>query len=609
MARILGITHLHGGAAEAAPAAAEELVRLSCDPVVSERYEIPGGSCLLVRRPTEPGRAYRDGTSGVLALVDGAPQLGGRLIDAADVVERFLDKGPSRFATDFDGGWAIVVADPRRGAVYLARDRIGLKPLYYAELSAGLAFASQAGSLVRAGWTARAYDAQVVAKYASSNYRMVYGGRPTFFRGVSLLPPATVLSHAAGITTEERYWELDPESGYLAATDSEVAGLYREELAAAVTRFTAPRDDSFAVSLSGGMDSASLLGMLHVVRGERVDAVSCTYREETQFDETSTIAPSVQAHARRWHDHEPTADELEDDLPTLYERFDLPLATVSQWVAESTRRALRALGYSAFYSGSGGDSLQGGTYPAYLYNLADLKASGDEAAYRHELACWIGNHGTPQYPKTPRTAEAFFDETIDFTVPGRLKPAVLPLSAIANLLEADFVADVSLAPLTVRPYGTYLRTYMMQDYWYEAIPSGPPTEDISGWVHGVEGVDPFFTLPLLELCWRIPNRQKIRDGVNKVIARLAMRGVVPDEILDNVSKQGWNAPSDQWFRGELRDQLLDITRSQSFRERGIYKPAAVESLVREHLGGHANHMMLLWQIVNLELWLREWIDH
>ena len=109
--------------------------------------------------------------------------------------------------------------------------------------------------------------------------------------------------------------------------------------------------------------------------------------------------------------------------------------------------------------------------------------------------------------------------------------------------------------------------------------------------------------------FRISGDLKIRDGVTKHLLREAMRGVLPEETRTRIKKTGWNAPAHLWFSGSGRGQILDLVHSQSFRERGIYNVAEVERIVDEHdrivssSAVEENHMMFLWQLVNLELWL------
>jgi asparagine synthase (glutamine-hydrolysing) len=127
---------------------------------------------------------------------------------------------------------------------------------------------------------------------------------------------------------------------------------------------------------------------------------------------------------------------------------------------------------------------------------------------------------------------------------------------------------------------------------------------------GLRSNQPFLDHRLLEFMFRVRGTSKIRNGVTKTLLRAAMRGIVPEATRTRIKKTGWNAPAHLWFTGTGREPLLDLVRSRSFRERGIYDLAEVDRLLLEHealvAGGELreNHMMFLWQLVNLELWLR-----
>jgi asparagine synthase (glutamine-hydrolysing) len=114
--------------------------------------------------------------------------------------------------------------------------------------------------------------------------------------------------------------------------------------------------------------------------------------------------------------------------------------------------------------------------------------------------------------------------------------------------------------------------------------------------------------------FRVPGDMKIRDGVTKQLLREAMRGILPEETRTRIKKTGWNAPAHLWFTGAARAELLDLVASRVFRERGIYNVEEVKRLIREHEtivasgAPRENHMMFLWQVVNVEIWFREIVD-
>jgi asparagine synthase (glutamine-hydrolysing) len=165
------------------------------------------------------------------------------------------------------------------------------------------------------------------------------------------------------------------------------------------------------------------------------------------------------------------------------------------------------------------------------------------------------------------------------------------------------------------PFGSYLKNRTWQDLFRETAPCCLRAEDRQCAAFGLEHFDPFLDERLLKLMFRVPGTLKIRDGVTKILLRRAMPGILPEETRTRVKKTGWNAPAHVWFTGRNAVALRDLVASRAFRERGIYNPLEVDRLVREHeeivASGEAreNHMMFLWQLINLESWLQAFRIH
>ena len=508
---------------------------------------------------------------------------------------------------DFDGGWTVVLIETD-GRLSAARDRLGQKPLYAARIDDGrLLLASNAGAIVRSGWIAADANPDFLARYAAYNYLGTYGDRPTAFKGIDLLDVTFLHRWDRDGYRKKQYWNLDPAAGRIVASDAEFEARYRHLLIETMRRVVQPRAaERLTVALSGGIDSGSIAGLLHHVTGAPVEAVSVTYRESTDFDESELISHSVRDHVDKWHVVSIDDKVLLEDLPQLYERFDIPLATVSIYGYDYLYREASRRGMSTFLTGKGADQIQAGNYPYYLYHLADMKI-GDPDLYEMELTCWIAHHGTPQFPKNRGTAEEFFKKALDLHVPGMLRPYRHFLSG--DVLSPDFASSAArLEGRTAPNYGDYSRTYMVQDYLYEGFPSSVETSDLIGWTRGTAVIAPFMTRDIVEFGWRLPLDQRVRRAINKNLARRALRGFCADEILDRVAKSGFNAPFDLWVRGPIRDFAMDIFSSQAFRQRGVYDTKRFDRLLDSHMRGEENHMRLLWQALNLELWTRSWVD-
>ena len=219
------------------------------------------------------------------------------------------------------------------------------------------------------------------------------------------------------------------------------------------------------VSLSGGVDSGTIIGMLHKLTGQRVDAVSLSYNENTEYDESSLIRYSVRDHAKNWFDIKLDPLQMVNDMEIYYNKFDIPLATVSIYGYDYLYRKIAEMGYENIYTGAGGDYLQAGNYPCFLYYFADLKLS-KSSVYEKEIGLWIKNHGTQNFPKSYETVENFFKNNIDFSEPGKLKKQELFLLS-KNILNKEFYNDIGdVRSNVVDSYGTYLRSYFAQELFF-----------------------------------------------------------------------------------------------------------------------------------------------
>jgi asparagine synthase (glutamine-hydrolysing) len=160
------------------------------------------------------------------------------------------------------------------------------------------------------------------------------------------------------------------------------------------------------------------------------------------------------------------------------------------------------------------------------------------------------------------------------------------------------------------PFQSWLLNRTYQDIYRETAPCCLRAEDRHTTSQGLQRFDPFFDYRLMEFMFAVPGSCKIRDGVTKRLLREAMTGILPDETRLRIKKTGWNAPAHRWFsRGQNLDDLRDLVASRAFRERGLYNVPEVMRLIDEHIDIVENnrvvdnHMMFLWQLVNVEIWL------
>ncbi len=558
------------------------------------------------------GTASVASTNSMAAVVDGA--FLGRVGNPAEVLLPLVrERGFERALQDLRGDFAIALYDAGEGLLWLARDRLGVKPLYYANAREGLAFASRPGALLGQPGIARVADRRFVALFAGSHYR-TFDNDPQAspYRDIRQLPAAHLLRVKDGSAELRRYWTLGDE-GDLPADQGALAERYRELLSLAVSERLAVAA-SPAFTLSGGMDSSSVLALAVKALGARQHAYSSTYADPT-FDETAEISSMLDATVEHWH---PVAIGT-PDVMSLVERMvranDEPVATAT-WLSHFLicEQASRD-GFGALFGGLGGDELNAGEYEYFFFHFADLRAAGREETLAREVEAWAHHHDHPIYRKDRAAAERGLARLVDPSRPGHCLPDRSRLERYAAALAPGFFDLHRYQPVMDHPFRSYLKNRTWQDLFRETAPCCLRAEDRQCAAFGLEHFDPFLDERLLALMFRVPGGLKIRDGVTKILLRKAMHGVLPEETRTRIKKTGWNAPAHVWFTGRNAGALRDLAASRAFRERGIYNPQQVDRLIREHeqivASGEAreNHMMFLWQLVNLESWLQAFRIH
>jgi asparagine synthase (glutamine-hydrolysing) len=289
---------------------------------------------------------------------------------------------------------------------------------------------------------------------------------------------------------------------------------------------------------------------------------------------------------------------------------DEPVATAT-WLSHYVLcEAAQRAGFATLFGGLGGDELNAGEYEYFYFFFADL-ARANDPRLDHECAKWVEYHDHPIFQKSPAVMRAGLERLVDLATPGRCLPDPARLGRYRDLVSRDYYDLAGYAPIMDAPFSSYLENRTYQDIYRETAPCCLRAADRQAAAFGLEVSWPFFDHRLVELMFRVPGTLKIRDGVTKHLLRRAMRGILPDETRTRIKKTGWNAPAHVWFAGGGgRELVLDLVHSQAFRERGIYDIPAVLRLLDEHRDivttnrAVDNHMMVFWQLVNLELWLR-----
>jgi asparagine synthase (glutamine-hydrolysing) len=610
MARIYGINSPRAGALLASMEAAA--AQGYAGPAMSAQNVSAAAHVALGVRDAQPAR-FNARVDGVDVVLDGhvynRAELGKFTNDAELIASLYRKHGFEAMLARLNGDFAIALYDARSDSLWLARDRLGVKPLYYAHAGDWLAFASRPAQLRDLPGVGRNPNRRFAAMFAAAHYRY-FDNVPeeSPYERVAQLPAAHWLMFAAGRVRSGAYWQFQEQAEFT-EPESVLAERYRELLLSAVSlRHAASERPAF--TLSGGMDSSSVLASAAHRAGQPQVAYSTVYTDKT-FDESDEIRPMLSHAVSQWNQVRVDDPDVFALVRRMVAANDEPVATAT-WLSHFLlcEQAAQA-GYGALFGGLGGDELNAGEYEYFFFHFADLGRQPDKAGLlSREIEQWARHHDHPIYRKNATVAAITVARCTDPDQPGRCRPDAARLQRYHAVLDPGYFDIGGFVPVMEAPFRSYLKTRTYQDLTRETAPCCLRAEDRQTQAFGLENHVPFFDHRLVEFMFRVPGTLKIRDGVTKILLREAMRGILPEETRTRVKKTGWNAPAHLWFSGKGRAQLQDLVHSQAFRERGIYRESEVTRIIAEHdeivASGaqRENHMMFLWQLVNLELWLQ-----
>jgi asparagine synthase (glutamine-hydrolysing) len=521
--------------------------------------------------------------------------------DTETIVHAYEQWGEHAFGR-LRGMFGLAIWDRVRRTLFVARDRAGIKPLYYAERGDRLFFGSEIKSLLIAGAADRTIDLNALDHYLTFLYTPRDG---SIFHGVRKLPPGHFLRWSDGRLHVKQYWEL-PAPETFDGTDAEAADRLHDVLRDAV-RSHLVSDVPLGAFLSGGIDSSLVVGLMAEVSDRPVQTFSIGF-DEPQFDELDH-ARKVAAHFKTDHHEFVVRPDALAILDRLIQHFDEPFADSSAiptwYVCEMARRHVTVV-----LSGDGGDELFGG-YDRYLAHPRVAAFDRLPLPGKLQLAAaawpWLphGARGKNFLRHVARDdrgrfldATAFFqsDEKRALFTPDFLH-TVDPLAAERQLAR-------QFDGLDGLPFGSQMmkfdfRTYLPEDVLVKV--------DRMSMAHSIESRVPLLDNHVIDFAATLPLRTKIHDGVRKVLLKQVASRILPSEII-NRRKQGFGVPVGVWFRGSLRDTFSDVLRSQRARERGYFRQPFIDRLLTEHLSGVRDHSMRLWQLVVLELWQQAYVD-
>ena len=509
------------------------------------------------------------------------------------------------------GMFAFAIWDQRKQELFIARDRLGVKPLYYVHSDDGsLYFASEIKALLEARALKPEINYAVLSDYLANHSP---SGEETLFQGVKRLLPGHVLTWRDGEVSIRRYWDVDFSKGDSVRDEksyiTDWSELFRESV-----RLRLMADVPLGMFLSGGIDSSAIAAVMSGMVSEPIKTFSVAFaeREANELEYARLVA---EAYKTNHHEIVVTPEQFFAALPRLVWHEDEPLAHPSS-VALYFVSHLASQHVKVVLTGEGSDEMLAG-YGRYRRTLLNLslgrrynkltpsiarKTIRNQIEQRMPEGRWRQKLMRTFLVLAPELESIYFDNFAVFPAP--MQQHLLTRETRERIHSID--PYVELRRLLVRTKDLSLLDGLLyadiKTYLHELLMK----QDQMSMATSIESRVPFLDHKLVEFTASMPDTMKLRGNTTKYVLRESMKGVLPERILSR-SKMGFPVPIGSWFRGQFKSIIDEYVLSDRALSRGIFAPDFVRGVVARHQAGE-DHAERLWALLNFEIWLRRFFD-
>jgi asparagine synthase (glutamine-hydrolysing) len=521
--------------------------------------------------------------------------------DTETVLRAYLEWDTESFSR-MRGMFAVALWTESRKRLVLVRDRMGIKPLYYHWGGDDVYFGSELKAILEHPEIPRQLDLEALDCYLAVNY---VPGPSTLIEGIKKVPPGHLLEWRHGKAWLERWWKpaaRPQRSQSLESAKEELDWLLSESV-----REHLVSDVPLGVWASGGLDSSTILHYAATQSAARLKTFSVSFAGRS-FDESRYFRAIAQAYGTDHHEFDLNPDvELRSAIEDFAYYSDEPSADAGAlplwYLSRMSRRHV-----TVALSGEGADELFGGylTYaadkmvrplrlvPGGLRRLVRgaldryMPVSDEKISLEYKLKRWLdGSHLHPD------EAHFFWNGTFSAEQREQIRHGA-DCGGLRRLVERLGLAANGVVERYLQVDQNY---YLPDDILYKT--------DRMSMAHSLEVRPPFLDHRIVEFARSLPERLKIRGFRQKVVLKELMRGKLPEIVL-NRKKAGFDIPTHDWFRGTLRELLMDVLSPEAIESTGIFDAPAIHCLIRDHMERRINAGYHLWGLLTLFLWMKKW---
>jgi asparagine synthase (glutamine-hydrolysing) len=490
----------------------------------------------------------------------------------------------------FNGMFAFAVYDTKRRSIFIARDRFGIKPLYYTHDKSQLIFASEQRAILPFLKYRIPQDTAILEFLL---YNRTDQNQYTFFKDIHKIPHGSYAVIKDGKFRISKWYDLENElkDPFYSSDD------YYEYLKQAV-RFRLRSDVPVGVCLSGGLDSSSIVSVLIEEFGlNDLNTFSAVYGSGEKADESEFI-DEYREKIKNMHFTYPTAETLENDLSEFINCHSEPVATLGPY-AQFKVMQLAAKYVKVTLDGQGADEQLAGYHYFFGALFKELLLRGNILNFVQEAGAYLSKYKSLYALKY----------TGLYLSPSKMKPLLSKTSH--DFINEDFFKQENVnSSIHLALYNPRSLQDSLIQHFEHKLEHLLKWEDHNSMWHSIESRVPFLDFNLVEKTLSLPSSEIIAGGTTKVILRKAMRGILPDKIRKRKDKLGFATPWEKWLSSEkFKDYVVDILSSKKFLTRGYLNSEKCLNGYQNHLNGKNSIPKEIWKWIGLELWYREFIDN
>ena len=508
----------------------------------------------------------------------------------------------------FRGMFAFALWDAKTRTLFLARDRVGKKPLYYRMDRDGIVFASEAKAFLADPSFQPRVELKALGHYLTYHY---VPGPESAFEGLRKLPPAHYLLVRDGRVTFHQYWQRPVEVTFTGSLEDAQEELLGKLKAAVQGRLMS--DVPLGAFLSGGLDSSVIVGLMAQLSDRPVKTFSIGF-EQKGYNELP-YARQVAQHFGTDHQDFLVTTKAADIFPHLAWSYNEPFGDTSAiptfFLARLTRQHV-----TVALNGDGGDENLAGYERYRAMVMGDWYDHAPGLIQRGVSALMQGIPEPVTFKSKVNRLKRFFSALpepigrrygrwithLDSSDTFRLCRAELldalqkeePFSMLENGLRRSMATDMPGRVMDVD-----FHTYLPDDLLVKV--------DTAAMAFGLEARSPFLDHQVIEFCASLPTSMKLRGRQSKYVLKRAVQSFLPAEIVHR-AKMGFGVPMDHWLRTDLREMAYDLLLSDRAIQRGYFHKSVIQAWLDEHVKGHRDWHERLWNLLMLELWHRAYID-